>query len=41
MRFSSLSNIRIHTARSGMSPSMPSNFSVAIENTSSLLSGLT
>ena len=39
MRLSSESNIRIHWARSGMSPSIPSNFSVAIENTNSLLSG--
>ena len=41
MRFSSLRSMRIQTARSGMSPSMPSNFSVAIENTNSLFSGLT
>ena len=41
IRFSSLSNMRIHTARSGMSSSMPSSFSTAIENTSSLFSGLT
>ena len=32
--------MRIHTARSGMSPSMPSSCSVAIENTSSLKNGL-
>ena len=41
MRFSSLSNMRIQTARSGMSPSIPSNFSTANENTNSLFSGLT
>ena len=40
MRLSSLSSIRIHTARSGMSSLMPRSFSTAIENTSSLLSGL-
>ena len=39
MRFISAMSMRIHTARSGMSPSIPSSFSVAIENTSSLLSG--
>ena len=32
MRFSSDSSMRIHTARSGMSSSMPSSFSTAIEN---------
>ena len=40
IRLSSLSSIRIHVARSGMSPSMPSSFSVANENTSSLMIGL-
>ncbi len=36
---SSDSSMRIHWARSGISPSIPSNFSVAIENTNSLFSG--
>ena len=40
MRFISASNMRIQVARSGMSSSMPSSFSVAIANTSSLESGL-
>ena len=40
MRLSSDSSMRIHTARSGMSSSMPSSFSVASENASSLKNGL-
>ena len=40
MRLSSEISIRIHTARSGISSSMPSSFSVASENTSSLKNGL-
>ena len=40
MRFISESSMRIQTARSGTSPSIPSNFSVAMEKTSSLLKGL-
>ena len=39
IRLSSHSNMRIHCARGGMSPSMPSSVSVASENTSSLKSG--
>ena len=39
IRLSSHMSIRIHVARSGMSPSMPSSFSVARQNTSSLNNG--
>ena len=40
IRLSSDISMRIHTARSGMSSSMPSSFSVARENASSLKNGL-
>ncbi len=39
MRFSSDNSMRIHTARSGTSPSIPSSFSTASEKTSSLFNG--
>jgi hypothetical protein len=39
IRLSSVRSIRIHWARTGMSSSMPSSFSTAIENASSLNSG--
>ena len=39
IRFSSDRSMRIQVARSGMSWSIPSSFSVAIENTSSFVSG--
>ena len=39
MRLSSDMSMRIHTARSGISPSMPNNFSVAMAKTSSQFSG--
>ena len=39
MRLSSHISMRIHVARSGMSPPMPSSSSAAMQKTSSLKSG--